>query len=201
MGEALSVGSILNGVLTNAAAGGDPVKGALMNASLLAGSQGGGQLATSQLANAGASIPPPTPVIPGLVGGPSQVFSNPAISQSSSIPGLVGSSPNVFSSPANPITQSMVNGMNFPLNPNIGQSVAQAAEPSYWEQFKLFNRENPGLTQMGFSTAKDVLTPEQIAQAPIVPVQARGQLRPYDPMASMDPYKQSVIGGQPISLI
>ena len=198
MGEALTLGNILNGVVTNAAAGGDPVKGALMNASLLAGSQGGGQLAASQLANAGAAVPPPTPVIPGLVGGPSQSFYNPAVSQSSSIPGLVGGPSNVFSSATNPITESMVNGMNFPLTPG---GVSPVAQPSYWEQFKVFNRENPGLTQMGFSTAKDVLTPEQIAQAPTVPVQARGQLRDFNPMASMDPYKQSVIGSPQISLI
>jgi hypothetical protein len=37
-----SIGSFLNGIGTNFAAGGDPVKGAMMNASALAGSGGGG---------------------------------------------------------------------------------------------------------------------------------------------------------------
>lgn len=203
MGEALTLGNILNGVVTNAVAGGNPLKGLLMNASLLAGSPGASQLASSgaqaatQAATQAASQ---TPVIPGLVGGPSQAFYNPMVTQPSSIPGLIGSSPSVFSNPSNPITESMVNGMNFPLTPG---GVQPAANPSYWEQFKVFNRENPGLTQMGLSTAKDVLTDEQpqMSAAPAVPVQARNQLRPYDPISYMDPYKQTVVGGQPISLI
>ena len=54
---------------------------------------------------------------------------------------------------------------------------------------------------MGFSTAQDVLTPDQINPAPVVPVQARGQLKPYDPIAYMNPYQQTAISNQPISLI
>lgn len=229
MGEALTLGNILNGVVTNAVAGGNPLKGLLMNASLLAGSPGASQLASSgaqaatQAATQAASQTPVIPgivggpsqafynpalstpaasqyQIPGLVGGPSQAFSNPAVMSPPPIQGLVGGPSSVFSNPSNPITESMVNGMNFPLTPG---GVQPAANPSYWEQFKVFNRENPGLTQMGLSTAKDVLTDEQpqMSAAPAVPVQARNQLRPYDPISYMDPYKQTVVGGQPISLI
>jgi len=203
MGEALTLGNILNGVVTNFAAGGDPIKGALMNASLLAGSPGASQLASSgaQAATQAASqAAAQTPVIPGLVGGPSQAFYNPMVTQPSSIPGLIGSSPSVFSNPSNPITESMVNGMNFPLTPGGVQPVA---DPSYWDRFTKFTQQNPALTQMGFSTAKDVLTDEQpqMSPAPAVPVTARNQLKPYDPISYMDPYKQTAVGGQPISLI
>jgi len=142
--------------------------------------------------------------IPGLVSSAAPALAGQAaMAAPSAIPGLISSSPAVFAG-ANPLTNAMATGANgFPLNASIGQSVGQAAQPSYWEQFKLFNRENPGLTQMGFSTAQDVLTPDQMpSPAPVVPVQARGQLRPYDPMAAMNPYLQTVVGGgQPISLI
>lgn len=216
------LGSLLNGIGTNILAGNDPVKGALINASALAGS--------GNMAGAVPSpVTMPTPVIPGidggpsaafynpalsaptasqyqipgLVGGPSAAFSNPAVMSPPPIQGLVGSPSSVFSNPYTAPTASqtfsLASASNVPAP--IVEMGTTATSPSYWEQFKIFNRENPGLTQMGLSTAKDVLTPEQIAQAPAVPVQARGQLRDFNPMASMDPYKQSVIGGQPISLI
>jgi hypothetical protein len=37
--------------------------------------------------------------------------------------------------------------------------------------------------------------------APAMPLQAGRGVKEYNPMASMDPYRQSVIGGQPISLL
>lgn len=190
------IGSLLNGLGTNMLAGNDPVKGALINASALAGS---GNMAGT----VPSPVTPPTPAIPGLVGGPSQVFSNPAVMSPPPIQGLVGGPSSVFSNPYTTPTASqtfpLASASNVPAP--IVEMGTNAASPSYWEQFKVFNRENPGLTQMGLSTAKDVLTPEQIAQAPAVPVQARGQLRDFNPMASMDPYKQSVISSPQISLI
>lgn len=220
------LGSLLNGIGTNIVAGNDPVKGLMINASALAGS---GNMGGAMPSATSSSIPPPTSVIPGINGGPSAAFYNPAASTATAsqyqIPGLVGGSNQVFSNPAvmsPPPIQGLVGGpssvfsnpyteptasQTFPLASasNVPAPIVEmgtnAASPSYWEQFKVFNRENPGLTQMGLSTAKDVLTPEQIAQAPAVPVQARGQLRDFNPMASMDPYKQSVISSPQISLI
>ena len=215
------LGSLLNGIGTNILAGNDPVKGALINASALAGS---GNMGGAMPSATSSAIPPPTSVIPGINGGPSAAFYNPAASTATAsqyqIPGLVGGSNQVFSNPAvmspppiqglvggpssvfsNPYTSTnaMSSGASgFPLTPG---GVTKVAEPSFFDQFKGFARENPMLTQMGFATAKDVLTPEQIAQAPVVPVQARGQLRDFNPMASMDPYRQSVISNQPISLL
>jgi len=190
------LGSLLNGIGTNIVAGNDPVKGLMINASALAGS---GNMAGT----VPSPVTPPTQAIPGLVGGPSQVFSNPAVMSPPPIQGLVGGPSSVFSNPYTAPTASqtfpLASASNVPAP--IVEMGTNATSPSYWEQFKVFNRENPGLTQMGISTAKDVLTPEQIAQAPAVPVQARGQLRDFNPMASMDPYKQSVISSPQISLI
>lgn len=142
--------------------------------------------------------------IPGLVSSAAPALAGQAAmtAGSSAIPGLISSSPAVFAG-ANPLTSAMATGANgFPINASIGQSVGQAAQPSFFDTFKGFARENPMLTQMGFSTAKDVLTPDQINPAPVVPVQSRGKLAPYDPMSYMNPYLQTVVGGgQPISLI
>ena len=219
------IGSLLNGLGTNMLAGNDPVKGLMINASALAGSGNMGGAVPSATSSA---IPPPTSVIPGINGGPpaafytpaastavtsqyqipglvggNPIFSNPAVMSPPPIQGLVGDSPSVFSNPYTAPTVSqtfpLASASNVPAP--IVEMGTNAPSPSYWEQFKLFNRENPGLTQMGFATAKDVLTPEQIAQAPAVPVQARGQLRNYDPVAALDPYRQSALSNPQISLI
>ena len=142
--------------------------------------------------------------IPGLISSAAPALAGQAatVAAPSVIPGLVGSAAPVFSAAANPLTTAMSTGASgFPLNASIGQSVGQAAQPSFFDSFKGFAKENPMLTQMGFSTAKDVLTPDQINPAPIVPVQSRGKLAAYDPMAFMNPYQQTVISGQPISLL
>jgi len=141
--------------------------------------------------------------IPGLVSSAAPALAGQAaMAAPSAIPGLIGSAAPVFSAAANPLTTAMSTGASgFPLNASIGQSVGQAAQPSFFDSFKGFAKENPMLTQMGFSTAKDVLTPDQINPAPIVPVQSRGKLAAYDPISFMNPYQQTVISGQPISLL
>jgi hypothetical protein len=138
--------------------------------------------------------------IPGLVSSAAPALAGQAatVAAPSAIPGLIGGASPVFSAAANPLTEAMATGANgFPLTPG---GVAPM-QPSYWDQFTKFTQQNPTLTQMGFSTGKDLLTPDQVSPAPIIPVQPRGQLKPYDPMASMNPYQQTVISGQPISLL
>ena len=63
--------------------------------------------------------------------------------------------------------------------------------------------ENPMMTSQALGATTSLLSPEQsqMPSAPAMPLQAGRGVKPYDPMASMDPYKQSVVGGQPISLI
>lgn len=142
-------------------------------------------------------------VLPGIVSqaAPSLLGQTAMTAAPSAIPGLISSSPAVFAG-ANPLTTAMSTGASgFPINASIGQSVGQTAQPSFFDSFKGFAKENPMLTQMGFSTAKDVLTPDQINPAPIVPVQSRGKLAAYDPISFMNPYQQTVISNQPISLL
>jgi hypothetical protein len=152
-----------------------------------------------------AAVPAATmAAVPGLVSSAAPALAGQAAMTAApaAVPGLIGSAAPVFSAAANPLTNAMATGANgFPLNASIGQSVGQAAQPSFFDSFKGFAKENPMLTQMGFSTAKDMLTPEQMNPAPVIPVQSRGKLAPYDPISFMNPYQQTAISNQPISLI
>ena len=153
-----------------------------------------------------AAVPAATmAAIPGLVSSAAPALAGQAAmtAGSSAIPGLIASSPSIFAG-GNALTNAMVNGANsagavFPAP--IVEMGTMAPPPSYFKQFANFTQQNPVLAQMGFSTAQSALTPDQINPAPAVPVQSRGQLRPFDPMAAMNPYQQSVISNQPISLL
>lgn len=83
-------------------------------------------------------------------------------------------------------------------------AASAAMAPSFTERLGMAGKsayENPMMTAQALNATQGLLTPEQQPpSAPAVPVQ-KGQLRDYNPMASMDPYRQSVVGGQPISLI
>jgi hypothetical protein len=62
--------------------------------------------------------------------------------------------------------------------------------------------ENPVATGQTFASVNSLLEPDQqMATAPAVPVTARNKLANYDPMAAMNPYQQTVISNQPISLL
>jgi hypothetical protein len=63
--------------------------------------------------------------------------------------------------------------------------------------------ENPIMTAQALNATQGLLTPEQsnIPSAPAVPVTARNKLANYDPMAALNPYQQTVISNQPISLL
>jgi hypothetical protein len=86
-------------------------------------------------------------------------------------------------------------------------AASAAMAPTLMERLGMMGQsayENPMMTGQALSATQGLLTPEQqpqIQSAPAVPVQARNKLGAYDPMSLMDPYRQSVIGGQPISLI
>lgn len=191
----------------------DPVTLAAMSAAASAAAPAAATAATTAAAAApiaAAAVPlaataavpaAASAAIPGLISSAAPALAGQAatVAAPSAIPGLIGGASPVFSAAANPLTTAMSTGASgFPLTPG-GVS---AAQPSFFDSFKGFARENPMLTQMGFSTAKDVLTPDQINPAPIVPVQSRGKLAAYDPMSFMNPYLQTVVGGgQPISLI
>jgi len=188
----------------------DPVTLAAMTAAASAAAPAAATTAAAALPAAAAAAAPlaataaipaaASAAIPGLVSSAAPALAGQAaMAAPSAIPGLIGSAAPVFSAAANPLTTAMSTGASgFPLTPGG----VPAAQPSFFDSFKGFARENPMLTQMGFSTAKDVLTPDQINPAPVVPVQSRGKLAPYDPMSYMNPYLQTVVGGgQPISLL
>jgi hypothetical protein len=154
--------------------------------------------AAAALPTAAAAVPAASYAIPGLVSSATPALAG-TTAASSAIPGLIGSSPAVFAG-ANPLVNAMATGANgFPINASIGQTMA--AEPSYWDQFTKFTQQNPVLTQMGFSTAKDMLTPERINAAPAMITQGRGQSQPVDWASAMNPYKQTMPQNKQISLL
>jgi hypothetical protein len=82
--------------------------------------------------------------------------------------------------------------------------VTSPPTPTFMDQLSMSGKsayENPMMTMQALNATQGLLAPEQIASAPAVPIRARGQLRPFNPMESMDPYRQSVISNQPISLL
>jgi hypothetical protein len=82
--------------------------------------------------------------------------------------------------------------------------VTSPPTPTFMDQLSMSGKsayENPMMTMQALNATQGLLSPEQIASAPAVPIQARGQLKPFNPMESMDPYRQSVISNQPISLL
>jgi pilus assembly protein FimV len=71
--------------------------------------------------------------------------------------------------------------------------------PSFMDKLGMAGKSayaHPGESLAALNATQGLLSPEQIASAPAVPIQARGQLRPFDPIALLDPYKPSVIGSQ-----
>jgi hypothetical protein len=91
----------------------------------------------------------------------------------------------------------------YSLAAPVATSAAMA--PSFAERLGMAGKsayENPLMTGQALSSTQGLLTPEQMpSPAPAMPLQAGRGVKPYDPMASLDPYRQSVVGGQPISLI
>jgi hypothetical protein len=91
----------------------------------------------------------------------------------------------------------------YSLAAPVATSAAMA--PSFAERLGMAGKsayENPLMTGQALSATQGLLTPEQMpSPAPAMPLQAGRGVKPYDPMASLDPYRQSVIGGQSISLI
>jgi hypothetical protein len=86
-------------------------------------------------------------------------------------------------------------------------AASAAMAPTLMERLGMMGQsayENPMMTGQALNATQGLLTPEQqppIQSAPVVPIQSGRGLKPNDPMAMMNPYQQSVISGQPISLI
>lgn len=84
-------------------------------------------------------------------------------------------------------------------------AASAAMAPSFAERLGMAGKsayENPMMTAQALNATQGLLTPEQMpSAAPAMPLQAGRGVKPYDPTEALNPYKQSVVGGQPISLI
>jgi len=78
------------------------------------------------------------------------------------------------------------------------------AAPSFAEKIGMAGKnayENTGQSLTALSATNSLLQPEPMLQAAPINVQAGRGVKPYDFVAAMDPYRQSVISNQPISLL
>jgi hypothetical protein len=115
----------------------------------------------------------------------------PPINASSAIPTQLGA-PVTAAQRAALGTQQMVSAVS-PSGVNVGAGGI--------EGIKNYAYANPGTSMVGFSSAKELLQPEPMPQAAPINVQAGRGVKPFNPIESMDPYRQSVISNQPISLL
>jgi hypothetical protein len=90
---------------------------------------------------------------------------------------------------------SYIGGGFEPSLGGFGQGVMESLKSA-----NKFMNANPTTSQIGFSLAKDALTPEQLQYAPQGQIQ-RGQIQPMDYMSLLNPQNQSVMRPQPISLL
>ena len=181
----------------------NPLQGALLGAA--AGYTGGQALGITGATTAASAAAPIASTVPTATN--SALASQPAMSYAG---GNILNAANAANT-ANTANLAAMNsaGMSFggrsPIDPAMLNTASNvSAAPSFLDKAGMYAKsayENPMMTGSTLNSVNSLLQPEQIAQAPTVPVQARGQLRPFNPMESMDPYRQSVISNQPISLL
>lgn len=171
----------------------DPLKGAMLGAT--AGFTGGTALGVGAAGAAG------TAGTAAATGGASAA--NAAMAAQPALSYAGGNIANAAAS-ALPSAASNAAGLSFAGMSPSAANVANTA-PSFMDKLGMAGKsayENPMMTAQALNATQGLLTPDQQPpSAPAMPLQAGRGVKPYDPMASMDPYKQSVVGGQPISLI
>lgn len=151
-------GALINGIGTNILAGGDTKKGLLMNAALLAGSQGlnpamgsGGSVANAS-AMANSQLPTAaftnTPVVPAINTAPFAMnpYGTPAIGGSS-----VGGGPSTGMVPS-----------------------SLATPPGFLDQIGNYAQQNPNLTRMGLQSAQQMMQQPEAQFAPAGQIQRGG---------------------------
>ena len=100
-------------------------------------------------------------------------------------------------------------GMSFagrsPIDPAMLNTTGVTnAAPSFAEKVGIAGKSayaHPGESLTALSATNSLLQPEPLQQSAPVNVQAGRGVKPYDFVAAMDPYRQSVISNQPISLL
>jgi hypothetical protein len=183
----------------------NPLQGALLGAA--AGYTGGQALGiTGATTAASAATPVASAVTPAASASnalASQIASNRAASYAGQ--NILNAANAANTAGATNLAAMNAAGMSYggrlPIDPTtINTTSAVNTTPSLLDQAGMYAKsayENPVATGQTFGYANSLLQPDQqMASAPVVPVTARGQLKPFDPVAAMDPYKPSVIGSQ-----
>jgi hypothetical protein len=186
----------------------NPLQGALLGAA--AGYTGGQALGITGATTAASAAAPVASTVPAATN--SMIAAQAAQPAMSYAGGNILNAANAANT-ANATNLAAMNsaGMSFggrsPIDPTmLNTTSAVNTTPSLLDKAGMYAKsayENPVATGQTFGYANSLLQPDQqMATAPVVPVTARNQLRPFNPMESMDPYRPSVIGGnQPISLL
>ena len=186
----------------------NPLQGALLGAA--AGYTGGQALGITSATTAAAPVASAvTPAASASNALASQIASNRAASYAGE--NILNAANAANTAGATNLAAMNAAGMSYggrlPIDPAIlNTTSAVNTAPSLLDKAGGYAKsayENPVATGQTFGYANSLLQPDQqMATAPVVPVTARGQLRPFNPMESMDPYRPSVIGGnQQISLL
>jgi hypothetical protein len=175
----------------------NPLQGALLGA--VAGYTGGAALGVGGAAGAAGTAA-------GTAGTAASGATNSLLaSQMAAQPALSYAGGNIANAAASTLPSAASNaaGLSFAGMSPSAANVANTA-PSFMDKIGMAGKsayENPMMTAQALNATNSLLTPEQMPSAPAMPLQAGRGVKEYNPMASMDPYRQSVIGGQPISLL
>lgn len=165
------LGSLMNGLGTNALAGNDPVKGLAINAALLAGSGG-----LSGLGSAGASASTAANTGLGMAGNAAQTM-----------PGAVGAYGQTVPAMSNVVTEAAASSVDDLIGQGLSADLALSAgtpaaytgmgmagntAPSFLDKLGAgvneigqYAQQNPVLTAMAAQTAQGLLTNQQQAPA------------------------------------
>lgn len=184
----------------------DPLKGAMLGAT--AGYTGGTALGIGGAAG-GASA-----AGGAAAAGGTTAATNSMIAAQSAQPALSYGGGNILAAnTANNANLAAMNagGMSFagrpPVDPTMLNTASNvSAAPSFMDKISMSGKsamENPMMTKEALGATNSLLASDQpqMSPAPVVPVTARNKLGAYDPIALLDPYKQSVIGGQQNQMI
>jgi hypothetical protein len=181
----------------------NPLQGALLGAA--AGYTGGQALGITGATTA-AAAPIASTVPAANTALATQIAANPAASYAG---GNILNAANAANT-ANTANLASMNaaGMSFGGRSPVDSAMLNttSATPSLLDKAGMYAKsayENPVATGQTFGYANSLLQPDQqMASAPVVPIQTGRGVKEFNPMASMDPYRPSVIGSnQPISLL
>ena len=183
----------------------NPLQGALLGAA--AGYTGGQALGITGATTAASAAAPIASTVPAAnTALATQIAANPAASYAG---GNILNAANAANT-ANTANLASMNaaGMSFGGRSPVDAAMLNttSATPSLLDKAGMYAKsayENPVATGQTFGYANSLLQPDQqMASAPVVPIQTGRGVKEFNPIAAMDPYRPSVIGSnQPISLL